>query len=127
MAALTLVRVFFSKPAKELRAGETAIAQIRFEAPVFIFAGDRFVIRDASEQSTLAGGVVLDPDAKRAKFSERSPARISLQAGARRPHDAGSLCCDGDRARSRGERQRAARKIIVQRGRDRCSRLSVRM
>src|SRR4029079_2504532 len=52
-------RVFF-QTSEELCAGKTAIAQIRFEAPVLIFAGDRFVIRDASEQSTLAGGFVLD-------------------------------------------------------------------
>src|SRR5439155_3609579 len=43
-------RVFF-QTSEELRAGETVIAQIRFEGPVFLFAGDRFVIRDASEQN----------------------------------------------------------------------------
>src|SRR5436309_1577712 len=32
-------RVFF-QTSEELRAGETAIAQIRFEGPVFLFAGD---------------------------------------------------------------------------------------
>jgi selenocysteine-specific elongation factor len=60
-------RIFFQN-AEELRAGESAIAQMRFEAPVFMFAGDRFVIRDASEHSTLAGGVVLDPDASVRNF-----------------------------------------------------------
>jgi selenocysteine-specific elongation factor len=79
--------VFFQS-SEELRAGETAIAQIRFEAPAFLFAGDRFVIRDASEQNTLAGGVVLDPDASVRNF--RSAARREFLAKrAQAPYDAG--------------------------------------
>src|SRR4029077_5371049 len=54
--------VFFQSIEK-LGAGETTIAQIRFDGQAFLFAGDGFVIRDTSEQNTLAGGVVLDPDA----------------------------------------------------------------
>ena len=50
---------------RELQPGETALAQLRFSQPIFVFAGDRFVIRDWSEQTTLAGGIVLDPDASR--------------------------------------------------------------
>lgn len=45
---------------KELRAGETALAQLRLEANTFVFIGDRFIIRDWSEQATLAGGTVLE-------------------------------------------------------------------
>jgi selenocysteine-specific elongation factor len=80
-------RVFF-QTSEELRAGEIAIAQIRFEAPVFIFAGDRFVIRDASEQNTLAGGVVLDPDASVRNFRSAAQ-REFLSKRARASHDAG--------------------------------------
>ena len=58
---------------KELAAGARAIAQLRVEAPAFVFAGDRFTVRDWSEQHTLAGAVVLDPDASRKTF--RSPPR----------------------------------------------------
>ena len=50
---------------EELQPGERALAQLRFDAPAYAFAGDRFVIRDCSEQTTLAGGIVLDPDASR--------------------------------------------------------------
>ncbi|MEY2519224.1 MAG: selenocysteine-specific elongation factor [Verrucomicrobiota bacterium] len=83
-------RVFF-QGGDGLRAGETAIGQMRFEVPAFIFAGDRFVIRDASEQSTLAGGVVLDPDASVRNF--RSAAQRELLARrAQAPHDAGVFC-----------------------------------
>ena len=68
-------RIFFQN-GEELRAGETGITQLRFDAPVFMFAGDRFVVRDASEQITLAGGVVLDPDASVKNF--RSAAQRDL-------------------------------------------------
>src|SRR5262249_33418437 len=37
-------------------------AQLKLASPIFAFIGDRFVIRDSSEQRTIAGGVVLDPD-----------------------------------------------------------------
>jgi selenocysteine-specific elongation factor len=60
-------RVFFQSN-DELRVHETAIAQLRFDSPVFLFAGDRFVVRDVSEQNTLAGGIVLDPDASAKNF-----------------------------------------------------------
>jgi selenocysteine-specific elongation factor len=68
-------RIFF-QDGEELRGRETGIAQIRFDTPVFMFAGDRFVVRDVSEQSTLAGGVVLDPDASVKNF--RSAAQREL-------------------------------------------------
>jgi len=79
--------VFFQS-SEELRAGESAIAQIRLEAPAFMFAGDRFVIRDASEQNTLAGGVVLDPDASMRNFRSAAQ-REFLAKRAQAPHDAG--------------------------------------
>lgn len=51
-----------------LELGGESIAQLKLESPILAFLGDRFVIRDASEQHTIAGGVVLDPDG--AKQSE---------------------------------------------------------
>jgi len=80
-------RAFF-QTSEELRAGETAIAQIRFDEPAFLFAGDRFVIRDAAEQNTLAGGVVLDPDASVRNFRDAAQ-REFLAKRAQAPHDAG--------------------------------------
>jgi selenocysteine-specific elongation factor len=58
---------------KELAAGERRLAQLRLESPVYLFAGDHLTIRDWSEQQTLAGAVVLDPDASRRSF--RAPGR----------------------------------------------------
>jgi selenocysteine-specific elongation factor len=45
-----------------LGPGQKTIAHLKLASPVIAFVGDRFVIRDASEQHTTAGGVVLAPD-----------------------------------------------------------------
>ena len=50
---------------EQLEPGAKAPAQLRLSAPLFAFLGDRLVIRDRSQQHTLAGGLVLDPDARR--------------------------------------------------------------
>src|SRR4029077_9428072 len=57
---------------KELAVGARAIAQLRLEAPVFVCAGDHLTVRDWSEQHTLAGAVVLDPDASRKRFRDKA-------------------------------------------------------
>lgn len=51
-----------------LGSGEKAIAQLRLASPVHAFLGDRFILRDASGQHTLAGGIVLDPDGDAKQF-----------------------------------------------------------
>jgi len=43
-----------------LQAGESTVGQLRLASPIVAFVGDRFVIRDRSEQHTIAGGVILD-------------------------------------------------------------------
>jgi selenocysteine-specific elongation factor len=53
---------------KQLPAGGREVAQLRLEAPVYLYAGDHLTIRDWSEQQTLAGAVVIDPDATRRAF-----------------------------------------------------------
>jgi selenocysteine-specific elongation factor len=60
----------------DLAVGEGALAQMRLETPAFLFAGDRFILRDWSEHNTLGGAVVLDPDASRKLF--RSEARLKF-------------------------------------------------
>jgi selenocysteine-specific elongation factor len=58
-----------SYEAKQVEPGETALARLYFETPIFAFVNDRFVVRDWPEQVTLAGGAVLaenaNPDASR--------------------------------------------------------------
>src|SRR5439155_2826752 len=56
--------------------------------PAFLFAGDRFVLRDAGEQNTLAGGLVLDPDASVRNFRDAAQRKF-LAKRAQAPHDAG--------------------------------------
>jgi len=45
-----------------LDPGQKTIAHLKLASPIFAFAGDRFVLRDASQQQTIAGGIVLDAD-----------------------------------------------------------------
>jgi selenocysteine-specific elongation factor len=47
---------------RTLETGKKKTARLKLASPIFAFVGDRFVVRDASEQHTIAGGVVLDPD-----------------------------------------------------------------
>ena len=46
---------------EELRPGESAFARLRFEEPVIVLPGDRFVLRSMAPQITIGGGTVLDP------------------------------------------------------------------
>ena len=59
-----------------LAAGGEKVAHLQLASPIFAFSGDHFVLRDSSEQNTIAGGTVLDPDADPSNF--RSAAHIEL-------------------------------------------------
>src|SRR5439155_24052834 len=61
--------------AERLGAGESAHAQLVFDAPVFAMPGDRLIVRDAQAAHTLGGGTVLDPYAPQRK--RRSAARLA--------------------------------------------------
>jgi len=61
---------------RALEPGKEAIAQLRLASPIFAFLGDRFVLRDASEQYTIAGGLVLDPDTNRETFRSAAQRRL---------------------------------------------------
>ena len=98
-------RIFFQS-GEELRAGGAGVAQLRFDTPVFMFAGDRFVVRDVSEQSTLAGGVVLDPDANVKNFRSAAQ-RDFLNQRTRSPEDATVF------VRTQLVRDRAARRPML--------------
>jgi selenocysteine-specific elongation factor len=45
-----------------LAPGADGIARLELSKPALVFAGDRFIVRDGSEQHTIAGGVVLEVD-----------------------------------------------------------------
>ncbi len=73
-----------------LEPGKQMIAPLKPESPIFAFLGDRFVLRDASEQYTIAGGVVLDPDGDRKEFRHEEKRKL-LMARATAPDDV-DLC-----------------------------------
>ncbi|MEZ5303300.1 MAG: selenocysteine-specific translation elongation factor [Verrucomicrobiales bacterium] len=90
---------------KELPAGSQALAEIRIdEGQAFAFAGDRFVLRDFANRGTIAGGVILDPDARRRAFHKPAQ-RAMLEARAAGAGDAEAYVQGGlarDRAAPRG-------------------------
>ena len=53
-------------PVAELATGARAYARIRLEAPIVCTRGDRFVLRSYSPLATIGGGIVLDPEPRRA-------------------------------------------------------------
>src|SRR5436309_1808536 len=73
-----------------LEPGKQALANLKLESPIFAFLGDRFVLRDASEQHTIAGGIVLDPDGNREKFPHEERRKL-LTARATAPDNV-DLC-----------------------------------
>jgi selenocysteine-specific elongation factor len=86
-----------------LETGNQAIAQLRLDSPIFAFLGDRFVLRDVSEQRTIAGGVVLDPDGDREKF--RNAAQRKLLAARACAVDDIDVCVGSEIARSKFARR----------------------
>jgi selenocysteine-specific elongation factor len=83
---------------RALEPGKEAIAQLRLESPILALLGDRFALRDASEQHTIAGGLVLDPDGDRGKFRSAAQRRL-LRARVQAPDDV-DLCVRSEIARS---------------------------
>ncbi|MBA3650784.1 MAG: selenocysteine-specific translation elongation factor, partial [Chthoniobacterales bacterium] len=77
---------------RELLPGDKAIARLRCTKPAFVFVGDRFIIRDSSGRATIAGGIVLNPDAEGTKFRSATE-RVFLQSRASAPNDVGNLVC----------------------------------
>jgi selenocysteine-specific elongation factor len=71
---------------RQLESGNNVLAQLRCEAPLYTFTGDRFIIRDWSEQATLAGGIVLDPDPETQKLQSTELVTL-LQIRAATPDD----------------------------------------
>jgi selenocysteine-specific elongation factor len=62
-------------------AGERGFARVHVEAPLVLAIGDRFVMRDAGRDRTVAGGVVLDPLPPRRAGSEPEK-RLAARAAA---------------------------------------------
>lgn len=59
-----------------VKPGAQALVQLELERPIATLYGDRFVLRDASGQRTVGGGVVIDALAPAAK--RKKPLRVAL-------------------------------------------------
>jgi selenocysteine-specific elongation factor len=79
---------------RALEPGKQTIAQVKLESPIFAFLGDRFVLRDGSEQHTISGGIVLDPDGDRGKL--RSATQRKLFAERAGAPDGVDLCVSSE-------------------------------
>jgi selenocysteine-specific elongation factor len=69
-----------------LLPGHTHYVQLRSEHPLVALPGDRFVLRRESPISTIGGGVVLDPWARRARKRDHETALAECQALDRGEH-----------------------------------------
>ena len=65
--------------AEELHAGESRLAHLWLRDPVLVLGGDRFIIRQFSPVTTIGGGAVLDPLARRPRASD-SGREVFLEA-----------------------------------------------
>src|SRR5438477_2858395 len=64
-----LAKLIFAET-DSLAVGQSAVAQLRLNAPLLAFVGDRLIVRDASEQRTIAGGVVFNVDSRDFRSSQ---------------------------------------------------------
>jgi len=71
------VRVFEERG--EIPPGESGFAQLRFESPVVGLLGEPFVVRSYSPPETIAGGIVLDPQAVKYRGKDLANARQRLR------------------------------------------------
>jgi len=55
---------------KEVKPGQSALAQLRLQDPTLLFPGDRFILRQFSPVVTIGGGVVLENQPQRMSKSE---------------------------------------------------------
>ena len=74
-----LARVQILNESGEIAQGETDFAQLRLEVPVVAIPGDRFIIRSYSPQATIAGGRVIDAQARKHRRRDIDAAREFLQ------------------------------------------------
>ena len=79
-SAEILARVRVLNDTGEIKPGEHDFAQLRLESPVVALNGDHFIIRSYSPAQTIAGGVVLDPFAKKHRGRELATAQQRLRA-----------------------------------------------
>jgi selenocysteine-specific elongation factor len=86
-SAEVLARVRILNTRSEIAPGDTGFAQLRFESPIVAVHDARFIVRSYSPAETIAGGVVLDPQATKHRGRElaQTQARLRTLRDADRP------------------------------------------
>jgi selenocysteine-specific elongation factor len=79
-SAEVLARVRVLTTRGDIPPGETGFAQLRFETPVVALHGERFIVRSYSPAETIAGGLVLDPQASKHRGRELAKTNERLRA-----------------------------------------------
>ena len=79
-SAEVLARVRVLNIRGDVPPGETGFAQLRFESPVVALHDERFIIRSYSPAETIAGGLVLDPQAAKHRGREMAKTHERLRA-----------------------------------------------
>ncbi len=64
----------------EITPGQEAFVQMRFEQPVIVQHGDRYILRFYSPMETLGGGMVLNPHTRRHRQATMKESLENLQA-----------------------------------------------
>jgi selenocysteine-specific elongation factor len=86
-SAEVLARVRVLNNRGEVPPGESGFAQLRFESPVIALHEERFIIRSYSPAETIAGGLVLDPQATKHRGRElaKTDERLRVLLESERP------------------------------------------
>ena len=86
-SAEVLARVRVLNNRGEVSPGDGGFAQLRFESPVVALHDERFIIRSYSPAETIAGGLVLDPQATKHRGREMAKTHERLRSllGSERP------------------------------------------
>ena len=79
-SAEVLARIRVLNNRGEVSPGESGFAQLRFETPVVALHDERFIIRSYSPAETIAGGLVLDPQAAKHRGREMAKTHERLRA-----------------------------------------------
>jgi selenocysteine-specific elongation factor len=69
---------------KEVKPGQSALAQLRLQEPALLLPGDRFILRQFSPVVTIGGGVVLENQPQRLPKAEYGTWLAELANGSRR-------------------------------------------
>jgi len=79
-SAEVLARVRVLNSRGEVSPGERGFAQLRFESPIVALHDERFIIRSYSPAETIAGGLVLDPQATKHRGREMAKTHERLRS-----------------------------------------------